>query len=321
MKLKLLGAGILLGMISVVSSPLQADDGIPKPRLTVELRDGSRVVGTSAAEKLKFNSALLGDLSLPVKDIRALECASTNKAKLTTANGDTLSVSFSDHVLALRTGFGKVELTTDSIRKFTVTGSGGTAESGLILNLKFDGSAEDSSGNGLNGTGHEIGFEDGKAAEFNGENSYVSVPKSPKLDLSGPFTLIAWFRFEVGGTINPRILHKGDSYQIYTVGTGPRRRLAFSCTAGGVDGGDARAGQWTFVAGVYDGTTVKLYLDGTLAGQSAASGPLEVNAFDLNIGRNAETQNDLFKGAIDDVKIFSRALSAEEIEEGFKQGR
>ena len=44
------------------NSALRAADPNPPPRLTVEVRDGSRVVGTSVEEKLKFHSALLGDL-------------------------------------------------------------------------------------------------------------------------------------------------------------------------------------------------------------------------------------------------------------------
>jgi DNA-directed RNA polymerase subunit RPC12/RpoP len=194
---------------------------------------------------------------------------------------------------------------------------------GLAVHFAFDNSTDDSSGNGLNGSGHEITYATGiagRAAVFNGRDSFVSVPNSAAVDLTGPFTLAAWFKFEAGGTYNPRIFHKGNSYQIYTVGTGRVRQLAFACTAGGVNGARVEAGQWTHVAGVYDGTAVYLYVNGTLAGQSPASGPIEVNGYDLTIGRNAQQGTDFLKGAINEAQIYNRALSAAEIQSIYTAG-
>ena len=199
----------------------------------------------------------------------------------------------------------------------------GGLPSGLVIHLAFDNSTDDSSGNGLNGIGHEITYATGKtgqAAVFNGRGSYVTVPDSAALNLTGPFTLVAWFKFDVGGNWNPRIFHKGNSYQIYTIGLGSVRNLEFSCTAGGVTGPAVRAGQWTHVAGVFDGTAVILYVNGALVGQSPGSGPLEVNQDDLTIGRNAEQGTDFFKGAINEAQIYKRALSAREIQSIYQAG-
>jgi hypothetical protein len=112
----------------------RAADTNPPPRLTVELRDGSRVVGESVEKRFEFRSTLLGEIKLNVKDIRAVECVATNSAKLTAANGDTLTVWFADSELAVKTSFGKVELAADSIRKLTVsvTCAAGSHPSGLI---------------------------------------------------------------------------------------------------------------------------------------------------------------------------------------------
>jgi hypothetical protein len=113
-------ATLSLAFLSTASVSLSAADTNPPPRLTVELRDGSRVVGESVAEKIEFHSALLGKIRLPVKDIRTVEWVSTNSAKLTTSNGDTLMVSFVDSQLPVKTSFGKVELAAGVIRKFSV---------------------------------------------------------------------------------------------------------------------------------------------------------------------------------------------------------
>ena len=107
-------------LLLLFSFAARAADTNPPPRLTVELRDGSRVVGTSAEKNFKFHSALLGDLKLEVKDIRQVECLSSNSTKLTTTGGDVLTVWFADSQFAVNTSFGKVELAADSVHKFTV---------------------------------------------------------------------------------------------------------------------------------------------------------------------------------------------------------
>ncbi|HXR03446.1 MAG TPA: hypothetical protein VN836_01925 [Verrucomicrobiae bacterium] len=60
-------------------------------KLTVELHDGSRVVGQSAEQHFRFHSELFGDLKLAVKDVREVECVSSNTARLVTASGDILT--------------------------------------------------------------------------------------------------------------------------------------------------------------------------------------------------------------------------------------
>ncbi len=70
--------------------------------------------------------------------------------------------------------------------------------------------------------------------------------------------------------------------------------------------------QWVFLAVTNDGTTTRLYIDGVL--ESEYNETLETNNGDLTIGDNLNTQRDVsFKGAMDDLKIYDTALSAEEL--------
>lgn len=91
------------------------------PKLTIELRDGSRVVGKSLAPQMQFHSTLLGDFSLAMTNIQSLRFDATNSVKLTAANGDILNVQWTETQLPLQTSFGKVELTTQSIRTLQVS--------------------------------------------------------------------------------------------------------------------------------------------------------------------------------------------------------
>ena len=109
-------------------------DTNPPPRLTVELRDGSRIIGTSVEKSLKFHSSLLGSLKLDVKDICSMDCISNNSIRLTMTDGDNFLVSPVDPELGVKTSFGRIELAIASIRRVTVqvnSGSGALPE-GLV---------------------------------------------------------------------------------------------------------------------------------------------------------------------------------------------
>jgi len=67
------------------------------------------------------------------------------------------------------------------------------------------------------------------------------------------------------------------------------------------------------VAGTYDRQTLRLYTNGTLAVQISATVPIDVNSLPIGIGQNLESGADWFKGYIDDVRIYSRALSSTEV--------
>ena len=69
---------------------------------------------------------------------------------------------------------------------------------------------------------------------------------------------------------------------------------------------------WSHLAATYDGTTIRLYVNGVEAGTAAGAGALPESANPLRIGGNA-VWGEYFKGRIDEVRIYNRALSAAEI--------
>ena len=161
-----------------------ADTNLP-PRLSVELRDGSQVVGESTEKTFKFHSALLGGIKLKVEDIRSVECVSSNSAKLNTVNGDTLTASFLDSEYVVKTSFGKVDLPMDPIRKFTVSSARrpGLHREGLVALWSGEGDARDSVGNNNGEILRGVNFVPGKAGQafsLDG-NAYIEVPSSPEI--------------------------------------------------------------------------------------------------------------------------------------------
>jgi hypothetical protein len=65
------GALFLGGLVPLIAAPNATNS--PASRLTVELRDGSRVIGSATGKSLRFRSGLLGELKLAVKDIRLVD--------------------------------------------------------------------------------------------------------------------------------------------------------------------------------------------------------------------------------------------------------
>jgi subtilisin-like proprotein convertase family protein len=81
---------------------------------------------------------------------------------------------------------------------------------------------------------------------------------------------------------------------------------------------------WTHVAGMYDGVTIKLYINGELANSCPASvGNLDKNTEAVTIGarqRGVGSYDKNFNGAIDDIRLYRRAISANEVKELFYTG-
>jgi hypothetical protein len=69
---------------------------------------------------------------------------------------------------------------------------------------------------------------------------------------------------------------------------------------------------WLFVTASYDGTTQKLYVDGSLASSIATSQTISVSTYDSTIGKSTYESN-YFNGNLANVAIWNRALTSDEI--------
>ncbi len=208
---------------------------------------------------------------------------------------------------------------------FTVAGGGGncvTAPNGAIAWLPGDGNANDVAGSNhgtrQNGASFASGLV-GQAFSLDGVNDVVQVPDSPSLDFSpnAPLTVEFWvyrtalnsIMHFVGKRVNCEV--SAINYQL-ALNTTTSEGLSFGGAAGRVNTGvNLPLNTWTHLAGTFDGTTFRLYLNGQLAGSAAGTlGP--ANAAPLIIGGSGSCQT--FAGLLDEVSIYNRALSASEIQ-------
>lgn len=332
--------GLFCALVSIFPSGGPASafaaDTNPPPRLTVELRDGSRVIGTSVEPFLKFHSALLGELKLDVKDIRSVGCVSTNSAKLSTANGDSLTVSFAEPEFAVKTSFGKVALAVDSVRRLTVTAAScpGSHPPGLVALWSGEGDSRDSVG-GNTALLTDITFADGKVGQafsFNGAGSSIRIPASPALDIGAGdgFTVMAWikpsnlsgrnevFEWNNGGTWGVHLQMLGP--QEFGLGAGN----LYACVRGTdgqehifwARGGTLRANIFQHVAFSYDKISgiARLFCNGTIVAEQNVGSVTPQTSYDLYLGKPAGDDRSSFSGLIDEASLYNRALSPAEIQ-------
>jgi hypothetical protein len=165
----------------------------------------------------------------------------------------------------------------------------------------------------------------GGAMELKG-SSYVKVPDSDSLDLDRELTVAAWIRLAdaagdqcvaAKGTnfVFCETVAGGRPHNVLNIGGGPTAHwLKFDYTK------DAAffLGRWRHVAFTYDGSKVVNYIDGEPDGKPAPlTGDMSTNWDWLGIGTNGPWADKFFKGAIDDVRIYKRALPPDEIRKLF----
>jgi hypothetical protein len=215
-----------------------------------------------------------------------------------------------------------------------VQNSGGGG--GLVLAMGFnEGSgsvANDSSGAGNNGTLNGATWSTqgryGGALTFNGSSAYVTVPDASSLDVTTGLTMEAWVRpTELSGWRTILIKESPSSpvprgswserkvWSLYAHSDGsvPRGMIVNTTQNYHATGTSALPlNTWTHLAATYDGVTFKLYVNGVLVRTTTASGTIFTSNDALRIGGNA-VWGEYFKGMIDDVRVYNRALSATEV--------
>ena len=160
------------------------------------------------------------------------------------------------------------------------------------------------------------------ACQFSGIQGYIDCGATG-FDISGPITVMAWVKVNRFDKPWQAILTKGDSsWRLHR--SGNSRNLGFGTTGlSNVDETGTRIlddGQWHHVAAVYDGSTKSLYVDSVLDKAEAVTGTLALNTYSVLIGENAQATVRFFNGTIDEVAIFTNALTAAQIQQIFNAG-
>ncbi len=212
---------------------------------------------------------------------------------------------------------------------------------GLIGYWEFDGDTEqilDSSSNGNNGefinATRGTGISGNAISLTGADDSHGSIPASPSLNsYTDQFTVSAW----VFPTVPPDDFNPVVSRQTLNVahpdqfflGFGPQEGIQYKWhlatdtgMLGDIYAGTADYNRWIHLAGTYDGEIMRLYVDGVEIGNQLISGNIPVDDNPVTIGaeENGDIPQDVvgeLEGSIDEVRMYNRALTADEIQEIF----
>ncbi len=166
----------------------------------------------------------------------------------------------------------------------------------------------------------------GTALRFDGQGAHVSVPEVPGLDGSEQLTVSAWVVWEgegrypnivTGGTWSPGgfLMFVRDDQCSFRLGS-PSRDPWQETSAPLVTSFERE--RWYHLTATFQRPVLKTYVNGQQVGSASWDHPISYHG-DLLIGKWAGTAT--HHGLIDDVKIYSRALSDEQVRFGFEQSR
>lgn len=191
------------------------------------------------------------------------------------------------------------------------------------------------SSNRLNGTmNNNLWTSSGKFGEginYTSATDFVTVGDNAFLKPSQTITLEAWINASGVGGVNPQIIRKGTNifisgYKLYlnqstlpnsvwvdfTNGTGVITLKTQTFTV--------FQGVWEHVVATYNGTHISLYVNGTLQNTTPMTGNLVFSTDTLGIGHAVFNNANTFMGIIDEVRIYNKALSADEIKQHYYNG-
>jgi PKD repeat protein len=199
--------------------------------------------------------------------------------------------------------------------------------SGLVAAYGFEESSGrsviDASGSGNTGTTLNTTRintnQFGKALAFNGTSAWVTVNDSDSIDLKTAMTLSAWVYPTVARSDYRALLMKEASgfatYHLYS--SSPDGRPSTVVNVSGAEkqliaGPQLPVNTWSHLAATYNGSVLAMYVDGKLVGTRPYTGLIDVSTGPLRIGGDA-IWGEYFTGYIDEVRVYNRALAAEEI--------
>jgi hypothetical protein len=167
-----------------------------------------------------------------------------------------------------------------------------------------------------------VGINNSVAAPINGIISSINAGFDSTFNPTGtqPFTVMTWFKTYPSDGVVEAIMSHGNNWAMNLDATTGRVVWNLASAGNVTSSMILNDGNWHFVAGVYDGTTSLLYVDGALNGSIAAGSLTGDSINNVWLGGNAafsvvgSTERN-FAGALAHAAVFTNALSAAQIQQ------
>ncbi len=206
-------------------------------------------------------------------------------------------------------------------------------ETGLVGEWRLNGNADDSSGQGNDGTitGANSTFEGrvGQAYSFDGVDDGILLTDDTSLMPTNFITIESWIKLSKDDQTSKIVSHRDgaiNKYFLMLIDNGANSYLRLNINGNDCNADDAPelliADGWHYAVGSYDGTDSKIYLDGIEVETCSLTTTISTSDNVITIGcRDSTSSNtcdsEYFNGTIDEVRIYNRSLSAKEIGEHY----
>jgi len=183
-----------------------------------------------------------------------------------------------------------------------------------------DASGKNNTGS-LMGTTNLVPGKTGKAVQLSGTDSWVELYRDPSLDITGnSLTLSLWVKpakWNGNGTFISKGFNQFGLEQInetqleFYVGNRERKSVKANLPPTWTD-------NWHQLTAIYNGSKLQLFIDGKMAGENDCTLSIENKPFQVNVGRNPETEGQEWSGHLsnatfDQVAIFNKVVSPSEL--------
>jgi hypothetical protein len=163
------------------------------------------------------------------------------------------------------------------------------------------------------------GSKFGGGLQFDGSNDYVGCGNDDSLNITDTITIATLIKINERSSFHGIVgdsIHHERSYSLYQRNEN-NKDFTFRFNDGGVDRhitfGNYIVGNWHYVVGTWDGTTLKGYIDGVNVVGVTGSTSEARNFGGVKIGYISSLSPGYFNASIDSIRIYNRALSAEEV--------
>jgi hypothetical protein len=181
--------------------------------------------------------------------------------------------------------------------------------------------AFDASGHRLGGELLDVGRSTGIVGNaIDCAGGVVVVPDDPLLSVHAAFSVDCWVKTNSMGQhdrwIVNRVLGGGEStgFRLGVIEGKPAFEVPQTAWSHLLTAAEPLPpGRWVHLAGTFDGRAMRLFVDGLEVAVLDRPGPVNPSHFDLMIGGFEPGSRAYFEGSIDEVRLFARALTAEEI--------
>jgi hypothetical protein len=202
----------------------------------------------------------------------------------------------------------------------------GADEPGLLAWWAFDEALDESvtleySGKRLGGVVHGATRAqgiDGNALVCDGGT--VEVPAQEHLSPANALSIECWVKTDLAGQANTWVVNRvfggatTAGYRLGVVDGKPCFQVPLTDWSHHLKADiDLPTGAWVHLAGTFDGSTMRIYVNGIERGSMERVGPIGVSSHNICLGNYAVGHESHFTGLLDEVKIYNRAITAEEI--------